>query len=351
MRVGLVFLGVSVAALAVACSSSKSTFGDDDSGLPNDDGGTGDVMTFPSPDGNPGLNEGGPGGDASMGGVSVIYAHTDCELYTMDPSTKKITDIGAFDDGTGAATACGGTGMTPVVTDLAVNSAGDVWVNTETAIYKAAVPTTPGPVKITMVASITAATGQKFYALGFAPAGVLGSGETLVAGDNKGELYSVESTGTTKDLGNFGTDGAGGTYELSGDVVFYTQNMKARGLATVRLYKKGSPTSENDILAEIDVAAMSSAYMSGMPAATLKKQFIGTGTTFGRLYGVGAWNDSVYAFSRAYTNTAKAMVPAQLIQIDGTGTGTSLMAFPAITAGFSGAGVTTSATVTVLPPN
>ncbi len=130
-------------------------------------------------------------------------------------------------------------------------------------------------------------------------------------------------------------------------MLFYEQNGAVRGLATVRsCSKSGSCTSTNDILAEIDVAAMSTAYQTHTPAATLKKQFLGSGTGFGRLFGIGAWNDAVYAFSRASGSS-----PAELITIDGSGNGTAVQSFGNISSGWSGAGVTTKAPVTVLAPN
>lgn len=319
---------------AAACASSNNnTFGlgDPDGGQVLPDG-----AILPNPDSGNGLKDSGNGNPDASTGPSVIYAHTDTELYTMDPMTQKITDIGAF------------TGVMGAVTDLAVNSAGDVWVNTENAIFKAAVPQSPGPVPVTKVADIKVGMTQKFYALGFTPAGVLGMGETLVAGDNLGVLYAVDGQGGLTQLGAFGTDGAGGTYELSGDVVFYMQNNKPRGLATVRLYKQNVADPANDLLAEIDVPAMITAFNSKTPAASLKKQFLGTGTGYGKLFGLGAWNDSVFAFSRV---GAKSMPPARLIGIDKNGVGSVLQTFPNIAAGWSGAGVTTSATITVLPPN
>jgi hypothetical protein len=325
-------------ALTVGCSAPASIF-DSDADIVVHDAST-DAPSFESKDSSsPGLNADGQAADSSAGGAPVIYANTDTDLYSMDPATQTVTLIGKFDDGTNTP---------PAMTDIAVNQGGDVWVCSETAIYTAAVPKSPGAVKLTKVADLALKTSQKFYALGFAPAGVLGSGETLVAGDNLGDLYAVETNGATTQLGNFGGDGAGGTYELSGDVTFFMVNGKPRGLATVLLYKKGSPAANNDILAEIDVAAMTTAYSSKTPAVSLKKQFLGTGTTFGHLYGVGAWNDSVYAFSRVET---KPVSPAQLVKITAQGVGTSLKTFSSITQGWSGAGVTTSATVTVLPPN
>jgi hypothetical protein len=276
-------------------------------------------------------------GGAGTSGETMIYAHSDKELYSFDPSTHAITDIGPFTDG---------TSNTPTITDLAVNAAGDVWVNSETAIYRAAIPNGTGPVMLTLVANVAAASGQLFYALGFAPAGTLDAEETLVAGDNKGILYAVSTSGETTKLGTFGTNSYGDTYQLSGDVMFFSEGGNVRGLATVRscYAKGGSCTSSNDILAEIDVAAMTAAYQSKTPASSLKKQFLGSGTGFGRLFGVGAWDSHVYAFSRSSGTT-----PAQLIEIDNLGNGQVVQSFNQISGGWSGAGVTTSAKITFLP--
>ena len=318
------------AALLVACSASPSGFGNES------DSGKSDGAFVPTGDGGfvPTGDGGVTGGDA--GGPAVIYAHTDTELYSLDPGTQKVTDIGPFSAGS----------QTPVITDLAVDGSGEVWVNSESAIYRAAIPQSPGKVTLTLVSPITLGSGQKFYALGFAPANVLGSNETLVAGDNAGVLYAIETNGTTTELGSFGTDSKNNPYELSGDVVFYEQNGSARGLATIRSCPSGSCSTTNDLLAEIDVPAMTAAYQTKTPAATLRKQLIGTGTTYGRLFGVGAWDSNVYAFSRSASSE-----PAQLIQIGASGVGKSLKTFSSITAGWSGAGVTTKAAITVLPPS
>jgi hypothetical protein len=268
-------------------------------------------------------------------GALLIYANTDNELYTMNPTTKAVTLVGPFDDGT---TTRGN------VTDLAVNAAGDVWVNTDSAIYRATVPNGPGTVVLTKVTDITLKSTQHFFALGFTLAGTLGVGETLVAGDNLGDLYAVESNGTTQLLGGFGTGSGNVHYELSGDVMFFSVNGQARGLATIRSCAGTNCTTTNDLLAEIDVAAMATAYKTKTPAS-LRKGLLGGGTGFGKLFGVGAWNDSVYAFSRVVGTTT----PPQLIQIGVNGTGTMLKDFPQITSGWSGAGVTTSAPITILP--
>jgi hypothetical protein len=331
---GFVVLGCAVGACSAANKFDTGTGSGGDGGSSGSSG-QGDGGSSFGGGSDASLNGGGDG--ASGSSAPLIYAHSDTELYSLDPNTNAITDIGPFDDGTG--------NLAPV-TDLAVNANDEVWVNTEAAIYKATLPSGTGTVKLTLVSKIAAASSQYFYALGFAPAGVLDTNETLVAGDNKGELYAIATNGATTDLGSFGTNSSGNPYELSGDLVFFMVNNQPRGLATIRSCQKGgSCSTSNDILAEIDVAAMSAAYQSKKPG-NLKKQLLGSGTGFGHLYGVGAWNDKVYAFSRVSGSTA-----AQLVTIDSTGKGTLVQSFSQITAGWSGAGVTTKANVTVLPPN
>jgi hypothetical protein len=257
----------------------------------------------------------------------------------MDPTTHQLTDIGPFSDG---------TGQTPVITDLAVDGNDNVWVNSETAIYKAVVPSGTGTVNITLHTQL--GTSTKFYALGFTPAGVLGSGESLIAGDSGGNLYFVDTSSantTPQNLGGFGTAPSGGKFELSGDVVFYSVGGSPRGLATVRACKSStSCSSTDDYLVEVDIAAMQQNYKGNSQAASLLKQIVGSsGTGFGRLFGIGAWGDSVYAFSRASTSGSP---PAQLVQVGASGTGNALQTFANITGGWSGAGVTTKAQVSVV---
>jgi hypothetical protein len=254
----------------------------------------------------------------------------------MDPTSHQLVDIGPFSDGSGS---------TPTITDLAVDGNGDVWVNSESAVYKAAVPTGTGTV--TLTASTQLGTTTSFYALGFTPAGTLETAESLIAGDSKGDLYYIDQAGSAAplNLGSFGAAPGGGTYELSGDIVFYDLNGSPRGLATVRACKSSSSCTEtNDLLVEVNITALQQAYTSKTPSTSLLQQSLGTGSGYGRLFGVGAWGSSVYAFSRASGSSTEA----QLIQIDSTGAGTSLQSFPNITAGWSGAGVTTKAQVSVL---
>lgn len=339
----------------VACSGKSGSSFDDQSdggGAQGDGGSSGGPLGDGS---SPGLNTdaGKPApGDGDVSVATTIYANTDDSLYSMDPKTQAVTLIGKF------AGVGGGTNDTNV-TDLAVNANGDVYVNTESVVYKAAIPQTPGPVQLTKVATISTGVGQKFFALAFAPAGVLGAGEALVGGDGNGEVWSIDPTsGATKDLGSFGKDPAIPTkvFALSGDIVFYTDaTNKPTGLATIRACALGGKNCDrtSDFLAGIDMTALSTAFTSGTPAASLLAGIYGgsgsnpgPGTSYGDLFGLGAWEGNVYAFERATGGK-----PPALISIDTQkGTGSPLPGTFNFTNGWSGAGVTTKVTIVVPPP-
>jgi hypothetical protein len=325
--------------VGMACGGSKTTGFDDDAGGAAADGGG----TFIVPDS--GAVDTGITTSTSI----TIYANTDDTLYEMDSATKKVTLIGKF------AGMGGGTDDINV-TDCAVDATGALWVNTPTVVYKAALPGSgTGTVQLTKVATIAAKANQRFYALAFAPAGVLGAGEALVGGDGNGELWSIDTTtGATVDLGGFGPDKAN-IFALSGDIVFYLDAAgKPTGLATIRSCKPGgSCTATHDYLAGIDMTALASAFTSGTPAASLLKGIYGgsagskgAGTTAGDLFGLGAWEGSVFAFQRGSGGKSPA-----LLEIDTTtGKGSVIDSSFKFTNGWSGAGVTTKVTINVPPP-
>ena len=350
---------LSLLAFAAACSSTGTGFGNEpDAKAPTDSGSGGDTGFVPTNDsgstnfGDASTQDAPSGADASVS--TTVYANSDQTLYSLDPQTNALKLIGSF-SGTSGTTADGN------VTDLAVNANGDLYVNTESVIYKAALPSNPpGTVQLTKIASISLQTGQKFYALAFAPAGSLDTNEVLIGGDGFGELYSIDTgTGATQHLGNFGPDKfkAGYNWALSGDLVFYTDsNNKPTGLATVRPCQTSSCSTSNDYLVGVDMTALATAYKNKTPAATLlggiyggSTSSNGPGTTFGRLFGLGAWQGKVFAFERATSTTSP-----QLVEIStSTGQGSvipSSVSFTSPDQGWSGAGVTTTVTVTVPPP-
>ncbi len=333
----------------LAGCAAHSDFGPD--GQAPGDGGSNDKDS-----GNTGFGD--SSSDAPVTGdggpsVTTVYANTDSELYSLNPQTNAVTLIGAF------AGLGGGTNDT-TVTDIAVNSAGDVYVNSESVVYKANIPQSPGSVQLTKLASISLQTGQKFYALAFTPAGALASGEILVGGDGNGELWAIDTTnGSTKDLGSFGVDPSHSGYDfaLSGDLVFYNGAQNApTGLATVRPCKPKSTTclASSDYLVAVDMAALANAYKTSAGASLLKGIYGGSstndgaGSSYGDLFGLGVWEGTVFAFAR---KTGSNATPLLLTINTTTGAGTVVSSNFSFSDGWSGAGVTTSVTVTVPLPN
>ena len=340
-------------ACAACSSSSSSGFGDtSDGGSSTQSSSTGGFSSSAGTGDGGGsiLNQsdaaGGSGGDGGGSTVTTIYADTDTELYTLDPQTNQVTMLGTF-SGFG-----GGSGDTGA-TDIAVNAEGDVYVNSESVVYKATLPASGGNVALTKVASIAVKSSQSFYALAFAPAGVLGSGETLVGGDNNGELWSIDTaSGATVDLGTFGADPSESGYilSLSGDIVFYLDATGApTGLATIRSCKSSGSGcgTKDDYLAGIDMTALIAAYKSGTPSSSLLAGVygggtgnVGNGTGYGELFGLGAWEGTVFGFGHS---------PANLVTIS-TSTGIGSLVSSAFSSGWAGAGVSTKTTITVAAP-
>lgn len=336
-------------------SSGSSFSGDGGSLFSNDDG------SAPSS---------GTGQDASVTVTTTIYANTDDSLYSVDPKTNAVTLVGAFSGGlTDAST-------NSTITDVAVNAAGEVYVNSESAVYKATLPATaPGPVVLTLVSTIAATSGTRFYALAFAPAGALGATEMLVGGDGNGNLWSIDlaNGGKTIELGSFGDDPttSGNILALSGDVVFYTDSSgKFQGLATIRSCKPAksstsTPTCSktDDYLAGVDMTALATAFSSGTPAASLNNGIyggsataLGAGIGHGEVFGLGAVEGNVIGFSRYQTADAGVIAPALWAISTGedggaaSGSGTSIPGTFSFTNGWSGAGVTSKVTIVVPPP-
>jgi len=344
--------------------ASASCSGSSGSGFLNGDAGDGGPTFHLSDsggggsgrDGTPVLGQGDTGYGASGEGgtttVVTIYGNTETALYSLDPITNAVSLIGKF-------AGFGGGSGDDSATDCAVNAAGDVYVNSESVVYKATLPTGPGTVTLTKVASIALASNQRFYALAFAPAGVLGTTETLVGGDGNGELWSIDTTsGATRDLGGFGTDPSAtkDILALSGDIVFYSVAGTPTGIATIRSCESGGSdcSTKSDYLAGIDMTALAAAYTSGTPATSLLAGIYGgmtgstgPGTGYGDLFGLGVWQGTVFGFGNALDSK-----PPTLVSINTTTGGASLISdsFGFTTDGWSGAGVSTSTTVTIGAP-
>ncbi len=291
----------------------------------------------------------GSGGGAQ--GAALIYAHTDTSLFNVDPNSPNLalTSLGDFD--------CI-PAQDMAMTDLAVSKSESVYGIGATGVYPLHI--VQGAVHCGAKIPLTGAANVKFFALTFAPAGVLDPAkEVLVAGNTAGELWAVDTQGNLTQHGTFGkvpsNDGNGHSYqhagkqwELSGDIVFVANKGNPVGFATVRDCPT-PPSTANcnpvNTLIEIDVAKLSGATTGSVTKAVrgqiVKRSGCNDGIVgdYGNMFGIAAWNDKVYGFSRS----------GNVVEIDVNDGGACLVqGYPDDK--FSGAGVTTLAPVQPPPP-
>lgn len=303
-----------------------------------------------------GLPEAGGGGEP---GTALIYASTDDTLYRLDPEAPNLalTEIGKFDC-IGA-----GAGQYKAMTDVAVDRDQNIWGITGHLVMPLSIGANG---VVTCGAKTTLVNGQgqnlpTFYALTFAPVGVIDPNvEVLMAGDSAGALWAIDAAGNTTQHGSFGVvpadDGNGHAYdpanvgkvwELSGDLVFLANNGKPVGFATVRDCPSPPSTtgcSKTDTLLEIDMTKLAAPGTANVAKAVRGAIVKSAGcadsaTSYGSMYGIAAWNDKVYGFSRT----------GLLVGI-GTDLGSACLVQAYAGLAFSGAGVTTLAPVLPPPP-
>ncbi len=315
-----------LSAALVCCATNTSNFGD---------GGT-DGSASDAPFGN----DSGPGfdgsSDAAPPGKTLLYAHSNTTLYQLDPQnlSAPLVTIGDFD-------CIGGSGEATSMTDLAVDKSGNLYAVSQIAAYPLQIQ---GSV-VHCVATWKLPSNAAFYGLTFAPENTVATSEILVAADSAGNIYSIDSQGATTILGNFGKDSSNNTYELSGDIVFLANNGSPVGFATVRACPKGT-CATSDTLVEIDVTKLKANNTTSVVKSVRGVLHQGTGCqntqtppSFGKMYGIAAYEDQVYGFSH----------DTGIVAINNVDASVCLVTVPQGIS-FSGAGVTTSAPV-IAPPN
>jgi hypothetical protein len=302
---------------------------------------------------------GGMGGFGGSGpvGQTLVYVHTDTTLFQFDPSKKPydVQMVGDFD-------CIGGTGDDVAMTDIAVDSTGQIFGVSSGHAYVLSVAGTKVQCtsKITLPTMLPGGKVTKFYALSIAPPGVIVDGkETLIAGNTDGELWAIDDKGNVSQHGDFGLvpkmdqngntfANAGKGWELSGDIVFLANGGKPVGFATVRDCPNPPATTncdKADTLLEIDVAAMKTAttgsVLKGIRGKIVKSKSCNdaANTEYGSMFGIAAFNDQVFGFSRA----------GQFVTINNTD-GTACLVQDLAPSKWSGAGVTTLAPVIPPPP-
>jgi hypothetical protein len=331
----LACLGVIVACATSACSGASSGSGfssDPDAGEPGSGGGGtgGGSGNGGAPGGNLGVGGPSDGGSSTSGGTTLLYAHTDNTLYTFDPLdiAAAPTKLGTFD--------CVGTGMVKSMTDFAVTKDGKMFGVSEGAAFPLTVK--GGTVHCEATWSLPA---TKFYGLTVAPENTVAATETLVGADGNGGLWLIDqNSGTPTQVGTLGTDPKTNTaWGLSGDIVFLANGGSPVGFATVRACPKGN-CSTTDTLIEVDVSAIkpgTQSVMKSVRGQVVKGSWCtntSSPNTFGSMFGIAAFEDKVYGFSR------KGDV-VEIRNSDGSG---CLVSSNSSTL-FAGAGVTTTAPV------
>ncbi|MEO9141222.1 MAG: hypothetical protein ABI332_03030 [Polyangiaceae bacterium] len=294
-----------------------------------------DAGTGPAQDG--GLTKGendsgglsGSDGGTTTVGPTIFYVHTDTTLYSLDPKdiSATPTKIGDFD-------CIDGSGDTAAMTDIGVAKDGTLYGVSQGAAYPLAIKS--GSVHCVASWPLPSKSKGVFYGLTVAPENTVSTEETLIAADSAGALWKIDATsGITTQVGTFG-----GGWGLSGDIVFLANGGSPIGFATVRK----SSSDKTDTLIEIDVSKVkpgSAPVMKTVLGAVNEGSWCTNPSptkTFGSMYGIAAYQDKVYGFSRA----------GDIVEIhNDDGSGCLINAFP--TMKFAGAGVTTSAPV-VAPP-
>ncbi|MFO0662343.1 MAG: hypothetical protein U0174_00240 [Polyangiaceae bacterium] len=307
---------------ASACSATGGTgFDDDDAG--KKDSGTG-ISIGGGSDG--GTEAGGPATE------TVLYANTDTELFSLNPSAPNVApkSLGKFD--------CIGQGGAVAMTDIGVAKDGTIYGISQVAAY----PLKPSADGKTVHCEETwpLPANSRFYGLTMAPVNTVNAEETLIAANEAGELYSIDAqSGKTTKVGNLGKDNQNNPFNLSGDIVFLANGGNPVGFATVRACPKNK-CQEFDTLIELNVSAIKPGASSVLKsirgvlnlATSCKKS--GIPTQFGSVYGVAAYGDKVYGFTR----------DGYSIEISNQN-GDTCMLGSSTTMKFAGAGVTTMATV------
>lgn len=308
--------------LVAACSATGSTgFDEDDAGTKKDGGGPGPVI--------------GGNSDASVDAKppteTALYANTDTELFSLNSAAPNVApkSLGKFD--------CIGKGDAVAMTDIGVGKDGKLYGVSQVAAYPLSIGT-DGTVHCEETWPLPA--NSRFYGLTMAPENTVNAQETLIGANQAGELYSIDAqTGKTTKVGTFGKDNKNNPYQLSGDIVILANGGSPVGFATVRTCPNNK-CQDFDTLIELDVAAIKPGAGSVLKsvrgalnlATSCKKA--GIPTQFGSVYGVAAYGDKVYGFTR----------DGYSIEISNAN-GDTCMIGSSSSMKFAGAGVTTIASI------
>jgi hypothetical protein len=187
--------------------------------------------------------------------MAAVYAHSDTDLYRIDPDTLAITHVGPFGWPRGA----------DQMTDIAIDRDGKMVGVSYDKVYTVD--------KMTAQCTYLAPLDRSFNGLSFVPAAAADPSrqEMLVGAALDGSFYELNpTTGASRAIGNYG-----GGLTSSGDIV------SVQNFGTVATVKNGTATV--DFLASVDT-------LSG------KATIIGS-TGVSDIWGLGFWKNKVFGFT------------------------------------------------------
>ena len=244
-----------------------------------------------------------------------VYAHSDSTLWLLEPISKQMTMVGAFD--------CVSAGDVASMVDIAIDRAGKMTgsagISFNMSLGGALVSIDPTNAHCTILNR----GANLVTSLTYVPEGTLLAGAEALVGYAEDRYVRVDpATGAVTDIGPLNNAASGGTtWVSSGDVV----SIKDGGTYLTVKPETGS-TAGGDRIVEVD------------PKTGALKRIIGA-TGMVDVLGLGYWGGIAYGFTIAGT----------LIQIDlRTGAGT-VIPIPGATSelSFLGAGTTTIAPIIV----
>lgn len=239
--------------------------------------------------------------DSTVTGMTVVYAHSDSALFSVDPAARTVRPVGMFRFPT--------DGNNHSMTDLAVDASGELTGVTQDALYRI----DPDTAACTLIRALPATNTRVFVGLTWVPVGVLDPArEVLLGGATDGTLWRIDpDTGRSTAAGTLSSG-----WGISGDIV------SIAGAATYATVRRTTGTNTSDTLVTLTFSGN-----------TARMTTVGPITGYQSIYGLGYWRSTLYGFTRA----------GHLITINvRTGAGTDV-SMP--TMQFSGAGVTTVAPV------
>lgn len=312
-----------------------------------------------------GLLTDGGAGDAEPPTKVVFYAHNNKTLFQVDSTDPllAVTKVGDFD--------CigNGAGQAPSMTDIAVDRDGKLYGVAQEYVFLDM--QISGSTVQCQGKGVALSSKGAFFGGSFAPVGTLDpQKETLILADSAGDLYVVDTTnGQYTKVGSLGkvpaNDGNGHkftypntTWQLSGDIVFFENKGAPVGFATVRdCASIGGTCNDQDTVLELDPTRLSTTSptvvtraVRGMATQTATCNDPQNGG-YGSIYGVAALGTSLIGFARSRTSGPTNL--GLVIKLDtnkGAGCLVSDQTAAVGTAGWAGAGVTTSAPIVVPPP-